>query len=114
MEGGETFVHATTVAQDGRAGSGRRVAWIATISVAAGIIALLALVVIASLTPEGAEAGLPAATSAALRVTANDLELRSAGVLIFIAAAVALFVFSARPRRVLARSDRRPVSRARH
>ena len=114
MEGGETFVHATRVAQDGRAGSGRHMAWIATIGFAAGIVALLALVVIASLTPVGAEAGLPAATSAALRMTANDLELRSAGVLIFIAVAVALFIVSARPRRVLARNDRRPVSRARH
>jgi len=68
-----------------------------------GICALLALVVLTSLLPVDAEAGLPAASRLALG--AGDLEIRWAGLLIFFAVSAALIFWSARPSTVLARRE---------
>lgn len=64
--------------------------------VACGILALLALVVVASLAPVDAEAGLQAARGIGLDVAPSDATLRWSGSLIFLAVAFALLASSAR------------------
>ena len=76
--------------------------WIAAAGLAMGICALLALVVIAFLLPVGAEAGL--ATASVL--SAGELEIRSAGLLIFFVVSAVLILWTSRPSSVLALRER--------
>lgn len=68
----------------------------AAVGFALGVAGLLALVTVAFLAPVEAEAGLAGGQSLGLSLVANEIELRSAGVLIFLVVSGALFLSSAR------------------
>jgi hypothetical protein len=70
--------------------------WVTMFGFACGVLALLALVVVASLMPVDAEAGLAAARTFGVDVTPSDAMLRWSGLLIFLVVAFALLASSAR------------------
>jgi len=89
----------------GETGDSRAVArWnrVAAVGFALGVAGLLALVTVAFLAPVEAEAGLTGGGTLGLGLVANEIELRSAGVLIFLVVAGALFLSSARQSNALA------------
>lgn len=107
-------MEATSNATGRRTRGGSGLTWWAASGFAAGVAALLALVMIASATPVDAVVARTGEFGPLGRdFFGGELGLRFAGIMIFLLAAVALFAQSARHSRQLAAAESRRTSRSR-